>query len=132
VRLPFTGVRVAAIDPDDLGAVAAAALIDAAHEGRSYRLSGPESLLPADQIEVVGRVLGRPLRLVPQSDEEAREEMSGGMPPEYVEAFMNFFAEGALDESEVLPTVEEVLGRPPRRFADWAQANADALARAAS
>ena len=36
------------------------------------------------------------------------------MPPEYVDAFMAFFAGGTLDESEVLLTVEEVTGRPPR------------------
>jgi hypothetical protein len=77
----------------------------------------------------VGRVLGRPLRLESQSNEEARSEMSETMPPQYVEAFMSFFADGQLDESEVLPTVEQVTGRTPRSFAEWAAAHADDLAR---
>jgi uncharacterized protein YbjT (DUF2867 family) len=131
VRAPFAGVRTAQIDPADIGAVAARALVTADHEGRSYRLSGPESLLAADRVAVLARVLGRELRFEAQSDDEARAEMSAAMPPEYVDAFMSFFADGTLDESEVLPTVESVLGRPPRSFEDWARANADRFGTAA-
>ena len=54
--------------------------------------------------------------------------MTASMPAEYVDAFFSFFVEGTIDESTVLPTVEEVLGRPPRRFEDWARAHADAFA----
>jgi uncharacterized protein YbjT (DUF2867 family) len=128
VRAPFGGVRVATIDPGDVAAVAAVALTTPGHEGRSYRLSGPESLLPAERVALLGRAIGRELRFEPQSDAEARAEMSASMPPEYVDAFMSFFADGTLDESEVLPTVEEVTGRPPRSFAEWAAAHAAAFA----
>jgi uncharacterized protein YbjT (DUF2867 family) len=61
VRAPFAGVRIATIDPYDVAAVAAAALTTGDHAGRSYRLSGPESLLPADRVAILGRVLGRDL-----------------------------------------------------------------------
>jgi hypothetical protein len=40
-----------------------------------------------------------------------------------VEAFFSFFADGELDESKVLPTVEEIIGRPPRTFEQWASAH---------
>jgi hypothetical protein len=53
--------------------------------------------------------------------------MSASMPAEYVDAFFSFFADGTLDESEVLPTVEEVTGRPPRSFAAWAEEHAEAF-----
>jgi uncharacterized protein YbjT (DUF2867 family) len=124
VRAPFAGVRTAQIDPADIAAVAARALVTAEHDGQSYRLSGPESLLAADRVAILARVLDRPLRFEAQSDEEARAEMSAAMPAEYVDAFFSFFVDGTLDESEVLPTVESVLGRPPRRFEEWARANA--------
>ena len=127
VRAPFAGVRVATIHPDDVGAVAAAALTSDAHHGRAYRLSGPESLLPADCLGTLARVLGRELRFRGQSDEEARAEMSEEMPPEYVEAFFKFFADGDLDESEVLSTVQEVTGTPPRTFEAWAREHAEAF-----
>jgi uncharacterized protein YbjT (DUF2867 family) len=127
VRLPFANVRIATIDPDDLGAVAAAALVSKQHEGRAYRLSGPEALLPEDQVRIVGDVLGRELGFEGQSNDEARAEMSMRMPAEYVEAFFRFFVDGELDESQTLPTVEEITGLRPGTFAHWARAHADAL-----
>jgi uncharacterized protein YbjT (DUF2867 family) len=128
IRLPFANVPIAVIDPADIAEVAAAALTTDRHEGRSYRVSGPESLLPAEQVAILANVLGRDLRFEAQSDEEARAEMSASMPAEYVDAFFSFFVDGTIDESTVLPTVEEVLGRPPRRFEDWARAHAEAFA----
>jgi uncharacterized protein YbjT (DUF2867 family) len=120
VRAPFASVRVATIDPDDVAAVAVAALTSSAHEGREYRLSGPEALRPEDRVAALARVLQRDLRFEPLSNEEARVELRRTMPQPYVRAFLSFFAWGELDESEVLPTVEDVTGRPPRSFKRWA------------
>jgi uncharacterized protein YbjT (DUF2867 family) len=128
VRAPFAGVAVATIDPLDIGAVAAAALTSGAHAGRAYRLSGPASLRPADRVAILAEMLGRDLRFEGQPDDEARAEMSAAMPPEYVDAFFRFFAAGELDESQVQPAVEQVTGRPPRSFRDWAVAHRDAFA----
>ena len=128
LHLPFTRVRTAVIDPADIGAVAAVALTGTGHDERVYRLSGPESLVPADQVAVLAAELGRPLRVVAQSDDEARAEMSTQLPPEYVEAFLDFYARGSLDESAVLPTVEAITGRPPNSFGHWAHANAHRFA----
>ena len=40
---------------------------------------------------------------------------------------MAFYAGGTLDESMVLPTVEQITGRKPRTFAEWAREHADAF-----
>jgi hypothetical protein len=53
--------------------------------------------------------------------------MSEAMPAEYVDAFFRFFVDGDVDESAVVPTVQEVTGRPPRSFKEWARAHADAF-----
>jgi uncharacterized protein YbjT (DUF2867 family) len=127
VRLPFANVRVAVVDPFDIAAVAAEALRSDAHECRIYRVSGPESVLPADQVAVLADVLGRKLRFEAQPDDEARAEMTASMPAEYVDAFFEFYVDGSLDESAVLPTVREVTGREPRTFREWALAHADAF-----
>lgn len=127
VRAPFAGVPVATIDPFDVAAVSAEALMSRNHDGRSYRLSGPESLLPADRVRVLAKALGRDLRFEAQSDADARAEMSSSMPPEYVDAFFNFFVDGKLDESQVLDTVQQVTGRAPRSFEQWARAHLDAF-----
>lgn len=120
VRLPFASVASAMTHPADIAAVAAAALTQDGHAGAIYALSGRQSLLPEDQVRIVGEVLGRDLRFVAQTDAEARAEMSRQMPAAYVDAFFDFYAAGSLDESAVLPTVLEVTGNPPRSLADWA------------
>ena len=54
---------VALIDPFDIGAVAARALTEDGHDGRSYRLTGPRAMLAAERVAVAADVLlGRPLR----------------------------------------------------------------------
>jgi len=70
-------------------------------------------------------VLGRDLRLVPQSQEEARAELNRTWRPDFVDAFFRFFADGEFDDSVVRPTVAELTGRPPRTFAQWAETHAE-------
>jgi NAD(P)H dehydrogenase (quinone) len=51
---------------DDIGRVAAAALIDPArHAGRTYRPTGPELLSGQDMARILGRVFERRVRLLP-------------------------------------------------------------------
>ena len=129
VRVPFADVPIAMIHPDDLGRVAAAALTTSEHEEHAYRLSGPEALRPAEQVATLGRTIGRRLRFQAQPDDEARAEMGHSMPPEYVDAFFQFFADGAVDETTVHPTVREITGREPLTFEQWARQHADAFRR---
>lgn len=127
VTVPFADVANAVIDPHDIARVAAAALTSDRHDHQVYRLSGPESLLPAEQVRILGEVLRRELRLRAQPNDEARREMTAAMPSEYVDAFFSFYVDGTLDESRVLPTVEQVTGERPRTFEQWARAHADAF-----
>jgi uncharacterized protein YbjT (DUF2867 family) len=127
VREPFANVAVAVIDPHDIAAVAASALRDEGHEGNTYVLSGPQALRPADRVAILGAAIGRELRLEALSDADARAKMTSEMPVEYVDAFFDFYVDGNLDESQVQPTVEEVLGREPRSFEQWVAAHADAF-----
>ncbi|QKW33276.1 hypothetical protein HUT06_03890 [Actinomadura sp. NAK00032] len=90
--------------------------------------TGPESLLPSEQVAILGEVLERELRFEAQPDDEARTEMSEQMPIEYVDAFFDFYVDGSLDESVVRPTVQDVTGAPPRTFRQWTEAHAAAFA----
>jgi uncharacterized protein YbjT (DUF2867 family) len=128
VRAPFADVRIAVIDPADIGAAAAVALTSGTHEGRTYHLSGPEATTPAERVAVLGEVLGRSLTFEAQPNDEARAEMEASMPREYIDAFFDFYVAGSLDESPVLPTVEQLTGHPARTFRDWATAHAAAFA----
>jgi uncharacterized protein YbjT (DUF2867 family) len=127
VREAFTSVPVAMIDPYDIGAVAALALTADGHEGRTYPLSGPGLLLPADRVRILGNALGRPLELLPLTDDEAREQLSADQLAEYVQAMFDFYVKGEIDVSHVLPTVEQLLGRPGRSFEQWCAAHLSEL-----
>ena len=85
-------------------------------EGCSLRLSGPEALRPADRYASSPRP-GRDLQFEAVPNDV--REMTESMPVEYVDAFFSYFVDGTIDETTVLPTVREVLGREPRSFAVW-------------
>jgi uncharacterized protein YbjT (DUF2867 family) len=133
VRDAFGTVPVATVDPYDIAAVAVRALLDPGHDGRVHELSGPEPLLPAQRLAVLAEVLGRDLRFHALSDEEGRADMAAaGVPEPYIQAFFSFYGDGTLDESRVYPTVEQVTGRPPRTFRQWATAHRAAFPRSGS
>ena len=130
VAVPFGDRPAASIDPADLAEVAALALTAASadeHAGTTYELSGPQSLTPTEELAVLARILDRDLRIRPLPDDAARAGMSAyGFPPEVVEAIMQRTRESDRG-AEILPTVEKVLGRPARTFADWAGAHVGAF-----
>ncbi|WP_330180695.1 NAD(P)H-binding protein [Nocardia sp. NBC_01503] len=127
VRAPFPEVRTASLDSYDLAAVASHALLNDAYRGEILWPTGPEPLRPADQVAILARILDRELVCVGLTDEQARADMLRDTPVEYVDAFFDFYVDGAIDESIVRPTVEEITGRPPRTFAQWATVHADAF-----
>ncbi|MFI6537361.1 NAD(P)H-binding protein [Nonomuraea sp. NPDC050547] len=125
VRVPFPDVRTASVDPYDIGAVAARALLSEEYRGAILQPTGPVAMTPAEQVAVLATVLGRDLEFVGLTNEEARAELLATMPAEYVDAFFDFYVTGSLDESIVRPAVRDVVGREPRTFAQWAEAHAD-------
>lgn len=131
VTLPFPTVASACLHQADLGAVIAAVIADPdRYAGEVLLPTGPEALLPRDQVAILAGVLDRPLRFVGLTDEQARESMvADGTPQRYIDAFLDFYADGSLDESPVRSTVADVTGSAPRTFADWAADNASAFAR---
>ena len=123
IRAPFSDVAVAMIDPADVAAVLATALTERGHAGETYRVSGPESLTPADQVAIVAEVLERELRFEAVPDDEARATLPGQVGQAYADAQFDTFRDHPRYESEIQPTVEQILGRPPGRLAGWVDRN---------
>jgi uncharacterized protein YbjT (DUF2867 family) len=121
--------KLPSVHPRDIAAVAVRALTSDGHEGKVYPLTGPEALSISDQVKILADEIGRPLEYVPISDEAARKGMEhAGMPSFLIDALLPFAAfirsgKGA----RIFHTVEEVTGRPPLRFGDWAKENAAAF-----
>ncbi|WP_245649750.1 NAD(P)H-binding protein [Nocardia shimofusensis] len=80
VSAPFGDVGVPFVDPEDIAAVAAAALRRDCHTGRTYVLTGPAPEPPRERARILGEALGEPVRFVEQTPEQAREAMLTQMP----------------------------------------------------
>jgi hypothetical protein len=78
-------------------------------------------------LAILAETLGRDLRLEPLSNDDARSQLERDMPAAYVDAFFDFYVDGTLDESTIHPTVETILGRPPRTFEQWARDHKEAF-----
>lgn len=121
---------VPVIDPEDIAEAAATVLTTPGHEGKAYELSGPEALTTAQQVDVIGRVVGRDLKFVNVPDDAARQAMLGmGMSPAYVDAMVGLFVMlRGLGRIEPYPKdVQTLTGHAPRSFGQWAEANAAAF-----
>jgi len=127
VAAPFGDVGLPMIDPADIAEVAAVALRDRNDAGRTYELTGPASVSPRQAAQAIGAALGVPVRFAEQSREEARAQMLLFMPEVVVDATLSILGEPSPSEQQVSPAVEQVLGRAPRTFAEWAVRNAAAF-----
>jgi uncharacterized protein YbjT (DUF2867 family) len=118
VRAAYGNAATAPVDPRDIAAVVVRALLDQ-RAGEAYQLTGPQSLTQIDRVRIIGETIGRPLRFEGQSPEQFREQLLRHYPAPVVDQLLNALA--ALDgkTAQVLPTVEEVTGRPPFSYAQW-------------
>lgn len=127
LRAPWPAVRIASIDPADIAAVAATVLTRPGYEGTAPALSGPQPLTPSEQVGTLARVLGRPLRYEPMTDEEARSQMEADTPASIIDAFFRFFTGGEFDDAGVVDSVQEITAQHPRTFEQWAHDHAHAF-----
>ncbi|MFI9455111.1 NAD(P)H-binding protein [Amycolatopsis sp. NPDC052450] len=125
---PFANFAEAPLHERDLADVAARALLTDEFDGRKLELTGQRSLTHAEMVEVIGTVLGKTLRYqeVP-ADVAAKTMVTRGFPEPFVEALMNRYRRLAGQPGLVADGVAEVLGRPPRSYADWVADNASAF-----
>jgi uncharacterized protein YbjT (DUF2867 family) len=124
---PFADVGLTDIDPADIADVAAVALRENGHVGRIYELTGPALVTPRQRAEAIGEALGEPVRFVEQTPAEARAAMLQFMPEPIVEGTLDILGSPTSAEQQISPHVQQLLGRPPRLFADWANRNASAF-----
>jgi uncharacterized protein YbjT (DUF2867 family) len=122
--------RQGVVDPRDVAEVAVAALLDPRHAGRTYTLTGPETLSAHEQAAVLADILGRPVPLHDVSPQERREQLrAAGLSEHYADGLMvttRFIQEGGNDV--VTGDVQDLLGRPARTYRQWAEDHASAFA----
>ncbi|NKY58490.1 SDR family oxidoreductase [Nocardia flavorosea] len=127
VTAPFADIALPVIDPVDIAAVAAAALLDDSHDSTIYELTGPEPVSPRQQAAALAAALGEPIRFTELSRAQATERMAQFMPGPVVESTLDILGSPAPALQQVSPDVEKVLGRAPHTFAEWAVRNSAAF-----
>jgi uncharacterized protein YbjT (DUF2867 family) len=121
IRGPADDGRVAAVAQDDIAAAATAVLLDpAAHEGRTYSLTGPEAVTLAEAAATMAETLGRPFSFQDETLEEAyASRASYGAADWQVAAWVSTYTAIASGElAGVTGDVELLTGRPPMSLAD--------------
>lgn len=117
VRGPYAEAAGSPIHPADFAAVAIAALTQNEHAGKIYHVTGPQSLTNREEIELLGKALGRPLHYEELSPEAARQAISPYAPADVLfEMWEKYLGSPA----PVTDTVQRLTGRPPRTVEEWA------------
>lgn len=126
VTVPAGEARVAPISVADIAAVAALALTQDRHQHKTYSLTGPDSLSFSDMTAIVAEAAGKPVRYQAMAPAEFREAMLGGGAPAHVADFYATMYEGIRNgwAADVTTDVEQITGRPPVSFSDYARATA--------
>jgi len=125
--LPMDDARVAIVDARDVAEAAAAVLLGSGHEGRTYRLTGPEALSFEEVASLLSRAVGRTIAYKPISPEQFQASIvkNWQLSAPYARAIVSVWRgmrAGLYAES--VPDLAEVLGRKPRRFAEFADEHA--------
>jgi uncharacterized protein YbjT (DUF2867 family) len=122
--------RTSYVDVRDIAAVAAAALLDPAHEGQVYELNGPEALSYGDVARMISRHAGIEARYVDIPETAQRAAMLGqGMPEWQVTALLDlqrYYTGG--QGGTVDGVLAGLLGRAPRTVDQFLAENAGAFA----
>jgi uncharacterized protein YbjT (DUF2867 family) len=123
---PTGAGKVAPIAPEDIAAVAASLLVAPDGAEECPEPTGGELLTVPEQVEILSKAIGKPLRCVDVTAEAAIEGMMrNGMPPQLSAALGESIAvvrEGRAEH--VTDAVERIVGRKPMTFAEWAEKHA--------
>ncbi|MER7576678.1 NAD(P)H-binding protein [Streptomyces sp. NPDC126514] len=125
VREPYGDRRTASVHERDVADVVSIILTEGGHAGRSYVLTGPQALSPADKTAALAAAAGREIHFTHLTDRQARELWRAqGWPEEGIDFMLHMWATVPNTVADVTSSVEQVTGRPPRSFAQWATAHA--------
>lgn len=117
---PYPTSAQAPIHEADIAAVAAIALLDNAHIGKIYPMTGPQALTRAAMLATIGVAIGRELSYVEITAEAFARQMAQYMPAGVIKMLLDYWSDTVAAPDVPLRTVEDITGRPARTLATWA------------
>ncbi len=121
--------KIAFIHPDDIAAVAVAALAAREYDGQALVITGRQALTYGEMAAMIGGAIGKAVRFEEISDKQAYSEtVKWAGKSAYADALVDIWRavrEGRLDM--VTDGVKQIVGREPLSFQQWAVENATAF-----
>ncbi|NUK37036.1 NmrA family NAD(P)-binding protein [Streptomyces lunaelactis] len=127
IDLPYPGSYSDPIHERDIAEAAFALLARPEPRGRTYHLTGPESLTFTEQLAILERAVGGPFPFNAVTREAWKASMAGYMPSAFADGLLDYWASTDGSPTPLTHAVEELTGHPARTFAQWATENADAF-----
>ena len=125
IRGAYAEAAAPVVHEADIADAAVAALTTEGHDGKTYRITGPELLTHADQARILGEVLGRPIRYVEIDVEQVRRQMGAFVPAPILADILKFWERSLEQPHAVSPDVETLTGHKARDFRSWVEDHAD-------
>ena len=119
VRAPYGYAATAPIAEQDIAAAAACVLLDDAHIGATYVLTGQESLTQIEQVRLIGEAIGRELRFEELPADVFRRAAAGHIPAPVADDFLRYYSQYVARTAEISADIQRITGRPATTFADW-------------
>ena len=123
---PLEDAKVSLVDVRDIAAVAVKSLTDDKYNNKTYLITGPEALSYHQVADILSNATGKKISYVNISGEEARAAMKEmGMNDWTISELADYFRKR--NASEVSSAVEEVTGKKPISFSQFAKDYAEAF-----
>jgi uncharacterized protein YbjT (DUF2867 family) len=129
LRAPIGDAAVSVVDARNIAGVAAAALTEDGHVGKTYTVTGPAAVIHAEIATELGDTIGRTVQFESIPPEAFLAALTGaGMPEWQAEGLVEDYAHYDRGEaSAVSPDVAQVTGTSPRSLRDFAHDYSDAF-----
>ena len=111
------------IDADDIADVVVATLTEPGHRDKVYEVTGPHALTFAQCVEGISAALGRPVTYTSIPVDQFMDALKEEGVPEEMQWLLHELFTVVFDgrNSEVMPGVQEALGRPAKDFKTYVQ-----------
>jgi uncharacterized protein YbjT (DUF2867 family) len=111
------------IDADDIADVVVAMLTEPGHREKVYEVTGPRALTLAQCVEEISAALGHPVKYTSIPVDQFMDALREEGVPEDMQWLLHELFTVVFDgrNSEVMPGVQEALGRPARDFKSYVQ-----------
>lgn len=130
--LPAGDPKVSFVDVRDIAAVAVKALTgdgNGRHKGKVYTITGPEILSYHQAAEILSEATGKKIRYLNVPEEEYRQEMKdSGIGDWWINVIMEVYEfYKSRTQEQISTAVEEITGKKPITFAQFAKDYAEAF-----